>query len=267
MPRLVLALACACACSTGEGLPSGTSGTSTSPATTDLSSTSDATETTGATTDASATSAPTTGPSSEGTTADATTSTSTASTGASEGSTGMTCDPGTEGCACDAGACARGLECVADLCVAPVTCDDPKEPDDDEASAQDLGEITDDDSDAVLVDGVLSGAQDHDWFRYHGLDTFGYVVSPTVKLTASAGVRLCQFIECDAGGVVMTGVTCPKGTVHALSGALRPGCCGTSVFTLEEIACEGTSDDATIYVRLDQADENVCVEYSLTVNY
>lgn len=264
MARLVLVLACVCACSAGEGLPStGTGGTSL--ATTDLPSTGATTAMTGSTGEATGTA--TTGATGEGTgTSDAPTS-STSGTGTSEGSTGTTCAPGAEGCACDAGACARGLECVDDLCVALVTCDDPAEPDDDEDSAQDLGEISDDDGDAVLRDGVLSGASDLDWFRYHGLDTFGYVVSPTVKLTASAGVRLCQFIECDAGGVAMTGVACPQGTVHALSGALRPGCCGSAVFTLEDIACEGTNDDATIYVRLDRADEHVCVEYSLTVNY
>lgn len=247
------------ACSTGEDTPdSATSGiTSVSAGTTAGSSTG---PTTGG--DLETTGEPTTG---TGTTS---TSTSTGTTtDAPTGTTGPICDPGGVNCVCDDGACEDGLTCQDGLCVPGLVCDgDLGEPDDDEASAHDLGEIDDDDDNTVMADGVLSGAGDVDWYTFHALDTLGHVAEPTVKVTSSAAVRVCQFIECDAGGAVMTEITCPAGTQSALSGALRPGCCGGAVFSVSDFNCSGSSDDVQVYVRIDKPSQDECVEYGLVAH-
>lgn len=251
------------ACSTGDepGDSGSNSGVTTATAGTDPSTTADSTSTTGTSTGAT----PTT---SDGTTTGDSTSTSTTTTGSTTdeptGTTGPICDPGQANCVCDGDACADDLECVDGICVPAVACDgDLGEPDDIEANAQDLGEITDDDDITVMAEGVLSGAGDVDWYTYHALDTFGHVAEPTVKVTSSASVRVCQFIECDQGGAVGTEITCPEGTQTALSGALRPGCCGGATFTVSDFNCSGSSDDLQVYVRIDKPTQDECVEYSL----
>ncbi|PCC66438.1 hypothetical protein SAMN02745121_00798 [Nannocystis exedens] len=264
-PSLLLASLALLGCSTGDdpgdsgsnsnsGLTTASVGTD--PSTTDVSTT------TGTSTDP----APTT---SDGTTTgDDPTTTSTTTTGSTTdettGTTGPICDPGQVNCVCDGDACADGLECVDGMCVPVLVCDgDLGEPDDTEPNAQDLGEINDDDDNTVMADGVLSGAGDVDWYTYHGLDEFGHVAEPTVKVTSSTTVRVCQFIECDQGGAVGTEITCPEGTQTALSGALRPGCCGGATFTVADFNCSGSSDDIQVYVRLDKPSQDECVEYSL----
>lgn len=255
------------ACSTGDdpGDSSSDSGVTTVTAGTAPSTTDGSTTATGTATDPT----PTT---SDGTTTGDPTSTSTTTTTGSTtdeptGTTGPICDPGQANCVCDGDACADGLECVDGVCVPALACDgDLGEPDDTEANAQDLGEITDDDDITVMADGVLSGADDVDWYTYHALDTFGHVAEPTVKVTSSASVRVCQFIECDQGGAVGTEITCPEGTQTALSGALRPGCCGGATFTVSDFNCSGSSDDLQVYVRLDKPTQDECVEYSLVAH-
>lgn len=253
------------ACSTGEDPPdSGTGITSLTAGT-------DPTSSSSSSTDGSTADVPTTGE--PGTTTEddpTTTSSSTTTTGTTDDSTGTTgpiCDPGQVNCVCDGDACADGLNCVDGLCVPTLACDgDLGEPDDSEPNAQDLGEIDDDDANTLMADGVLSGSADVDWYTYHGLDTFSHVAEPTVKVTSSASVRVCQFIECDEGGAVMTEITCPEGTQTALSGALRPGCCGGATFTVSDFNCPGSADNVQVYVRLDQASQDECVEYGLVAH-
>lgn len=263
MPRalaLVLSLL-VCSCGTGEttdgsGSTPGTGvtsvGTGTSQATTGDASTSEVT--TGETT----ATLPTT--SDGASTGEATTGTATT------GTTGTGCEPGTAGCPCDAGQCDEGLVCEADVCTPGLVCDnDLGEPDDDEPNALDLGEITDDDDEKVMASGVLTGTGDADWYRFKGIDTFGHVSEPTIQVASSATVRVCQFLECEEGAV-MTTVECPMGTQSALSGALRPGCCGGANFTVSSFECPGTNDNLFVYVRIDKASKDSCVEYSLTAH-
>lgn len=264
-PSLLLASLTLLACSSGDD-PADTSDSGVTTATV-------GTET--STTDASTATGTSTGPTpttSDGTTTDGetTTTSTTTTTGTTDeptGTTGPICDPGQANCVCDGGACDDGLECVDDLCVEGLVCDgEIGEPDDSEANAQDLGEIDDDDDNTVMGDGVLSGAADVDWFTYHALDTFGHVAEPTVKVTSSAAVRVCQFIECDTGGAVGTEISCPEGTQTALSGALRPGCCGGATFTVSDFNCSGSSDDLQVYVRIDKPSQDECVEYGLVAH-
>lgn len=183
------------------------------------------------------------------------------------GSTGSICDVGTANCACDQGACQDGLVCDNDVCVPGLVCDnDLGEPDDDEPSAHAMGEITDDDAKTLMADGVLTGLADVDWYTYHATDTAFHVAEPTIKVTSSGTLRVCQFLECDEGGAVMTEITCPMGTQSALSGALRPGCCGGATFSISDFNCPGSTDNLKVFVRLDKPLSDECIEYSLTVH-
>ncbi|MBZ5709087.1 hypothetical protein [Nannocystis pusilla] len=261
---LVLASLTLFACSAGDD-PADTgsnSGITSASAATDASST-------GASTGSAATTdVPTTGgDTTTTTTGDDPTTTTSGTTDDTTGTTGPICDPGQVGCVCDGDTCADGLACEDGVCVPELACDgDLGEPDDTEPNAQDLGEIDDDDDNVVTADGVLGGAGDVDWYTYHGLDTFGHVAEPTVKVTSSAAVRVCQFIECDEGGAVGTEITCPDGTQTALSGGLRPGCCGGATFTVSDFNCSGSSDDIRVYVRIDKPSQDECVEYGLVAH-
>lgn len=271
MRRLLLVpvLALPLACSGGEDLTDSTQGTFTEgPGTGDGASSSSGAS--GSTSDD-----PTSGGTGGGTTTTGdptTTTTSDPTTGdptdaTTGGSTGSICDVGTENCACDQGACQDGLVCDNDVCVPGLTCDGDIEPDDDEASAHAMGEITDDDNEVLMDDGVITGLADVDWYTYHGVDTLFHVSEPTVKVTSSAALRICQFIECDNGGPVMTEVTCPMGTQSALSGSLRPGCCGGATFTISDFNCPGADENLKVFVRIDKPANDECVDYSLTVHY
>lgn len=248
-----------CACGAGEDTDGGgsTPGTSvTAAGTGSTSSASTGDDATSAPTSTGTTSEPTTG---EPTTAEPTTG------DASTGTTGPICDPGSANCVCDAGTCDEGLVCTDDVCTAGLACDSDVEPDDDEPNATDLGEITDDDDDKLMADGVLTGMADVDWYVYKGVDTFGHVSEPTIQVSSSATVRVCQFLECEEGAV-MTTVECPQGTQSALSGMLRPGCCGPAMFTVSDFECPGTNDNLFVYVRIDKAAKDSCVEYSLNLH-
>lgn len=264
VPALVLA------CSTGEDVSDSTDGGPTDGGLTTGDASTAATSTTASTggdpTDGSASA--TTGEAST-TTGDPTTGGGTTSdTSDTSGSTGPICDIGTANCACDQGMCQDGLACENGVCVAGgLVCDtDLGEPDDDEPSAHVMGEITDDDAKTLMADGVISGMTDADWYTYHALDTAFHVAEPTVKVTSSGTLRVCQFLECDEGGAVMTEITCPMGTQSALSGALRPGCCGGATFSISDFNCPGSTDNLKVYVRLDKPLSDECIDYSLTVH-
>lgn len=265
---LLLLSALALACSTGEDVSDSTDGATTgdasTAATTATTATTGATEPTGGTTGA-----PTTGEPGTSTTGEPTTggSTSGSTSDATSGSTGEICDVGTANCACDNGTCQDGLVCDNDVCITALVCDnDMTEPDDDEPSAHMMGQVTDDDAMVLMADGVITGLSDVDWYSYHATDTAFHVAEPTVKVTSSGTLRVCQFLECEEGGAVMTEITCPMGTQSALSGALRPGCCGGATFSVSDFNCPGSTDNLFVYVRLDKALSDECIEYSLTVH-
>jgi len=144
---------------------------------------------------------------------------------------------------------------------------DEKEPNDSEATAQNLGSIEDDDSTGDSMPGVIAGAGDVDWFKYVGEDTFGYSVDPTREFLANGfQLRICKFIQCkennnpDFGG-------CPNETTSAVSPGGLAGCCGTFGFSLDLSCSSGGSlnDDATVYIRIDSPAGEDCAPY--TVNY
>jgi hypothetical protein len=175
------------------------------------------------------------------------------------------CPLGSEGCPCNAGVCDDDLECLDGTCQVVCT-EDLYEPNDAEDAATDLGEIDDDDDHGGVLSASLHHVGDVDWFRYYGNDDFPSVVDPTRELVASGGLRLCKFLECDAG-LVETEFECPVGTQYALSPMARPGCCASDGFALANLDCAGvTEDNTTVYIRVDQP-EPACVTYSISYHY
>jgi hypothetical protein len=115
--------------------------------------------------------------------------------------------------------------------------------------------------------GTINGPTDVDWYIYEGSDTFSCVVDPTRSASAlEAPVRMCKFFECKSG---QANITCPSGTTAETSPDGRNGCCGTTGFSVD-LDCTGTSsDDAFVFVRIDQpgAPSGTCNHYSSTYHY
>lgn len=149
------------------------------------------------------------------------------------------------------------------------SCDDvgPGEPNDTEASAVVLGEIDDCDESGSKTSGVLAGPNDVDWYRYVGDDDIGCVVDPQRDFAIAGGAfaRICKFVECASGATDASSVQCPDGTAKETSPSGRPGCCDAKPFAID-VDCSGLSDDATIYLRVDEANAD-CVAYELGYHY
>lgn len=141
------------------------------------------------------------------------------------------------------------------------------EPNESEESAIDLGNITDCDDQGGAAVGVLAGPDDVDWFRYHATDETGCSVDPSRSLTAGFAIRLCKFIQCD--NAEENDFECPSGTTPEESPGLRPGCCSAGGISFD-LTCGGSSinsDNATVFIRLDNPDEYDCVPYMLSYHY
>jgi hypothetical protein len=188
------------------------------------------------------------------------------SSGETTDATSSGCTPGTQGCECDQGGCNDGLLCSQDVCVLDVDCGvDIYEDNNTEVTAADLGEITDDDDDAVTFSAVLEG-DEVDWFTYLGDDTTFSTVNPARELSTVGALRMCKFAEC-VEGLFSTELTCPEGTVAMDSPEGRPGCCGTDSFEVE-LDCGGilNDDDTRIWIRFDQGVGD-CTPYTLEYHY
>lgn len=191
----------------------------------------------------------------------------------SEGDTGSVCPRGELGCACDNGHCVDDLECRDDRCKEPEGAGgssggpgcspDDNESNDTEQSATALGQITDCDRSGAMVSGTLDDSSDVDWYRFSGSDEFLCVVDPTRVLSSDGGLRLCKFVECTGAA---TDLLCPLGTSPETSPEGRVGCCSSAGFSLPTLDCPSEDDDATVYLRIDQAAGD-CVDYSVAYHY
>jgi hypothetical protein len=183
-------------------------------------------------------------------------------------SSGPDCPLGTLGCPCDDGVCDSESTCIAGTCEGQMNCNvDGYEPNDDEASATDLGTLGDGD-DPGSIAGELDHDTDVDWFTYAGEDDLGVGpgVAPTRNLDADGGLRLCKFLECPSG-IADTELTCPDGSDLAQSPGGRPGCCGNASIAMPDFNCAGTTDDsAQVYIRVDNAALQ-CVQYTISYEY
>lgn len=130
--------------------------------------------------------------------------------------------------------------------------------------------IDDCDGSGDLVEGVLAGANDVDWFYYTGDDSSFCVVDPSRALTQSEdGLRLCKFVRCTDSSAT-TEFSCPSGTTPETSPEGRDGCCGSSAFDIGDLNCTGSLDEsAEVYIRIDQPDATsaTCNGYTLTYHY
>ena len=176
------------------------------------------------------------------------------------------CPPGEDGCPCDEGACDFGLMCIEETCGIEGACPaDPNESNATEATATNLGGIEDCNKDGSMLSGILDGEDDVDWFRYSGDDVAFCTVDPARTLAVDGPVRFCKFAECESG-VGGTEVSCPVGVTESVSPDGRPGCCSDDGFAFEDLNCPGLDDDATIYLRFDEAVSD-CGAYTLSYHY
>lgn len=146
-----------------------------------------------------------------------------------------------------------------------VACDDPgPEPNDAEDDAVDLGEQGCG-AMAQTLEGVLDGDGDVDWFSYHGTWNALCIIGPNVahSVTASDDVRLCVFADCDQGN---GNFNCGGGISEADSPDGLPGCCGDGDVDFN-LDCGILNDNARLFIRVDQAPADVCVEYSVQYDF
>jgi len=152
-----------------------------------------------------------------------------------------------------------------DTGIPPLTCSgEIDEPNESEILATPLGTIDDCDSSGSDVAAVSSGTGDVDWMVFHGTDTFGCSVDPTVQIDAPSS-RLCAFALCAKGTTTIQ--NCGIGTPAVSPGGTH-GCCTTSTQSMKlQIACSGSDDSAAMYIRVDQPTSNQCVPYDVTYHY
>jgi hypothetical protein len=139
--------------------------------------------------------------------------------------------------------------------------DNGPEPNNSEATATNLGMIDDCDNSGSMVSGTLAG-NDVDWYKYQGSDTFGCNVDAYRSITSDGQARVCKFPDCP--NLV---VTCPAGTVPETSPTGLAGCCSLNPFQLAVDCPNTTSDDATVYIRVDKPPSFACVNYTLEFHY
>jgi hypothetical protein len=143
----------------------------------------------------------------------------------------------------------------------------PGEPNGTEATAVNLGQVTDCDEDGASVTGTLAGPSDADWYRYANEDVFGCSVDPTRAISAAGSIRICKFFECLNGEV--PSFDCPGSTTASTSPAGRPGCCGDTGFDLG-VECTNLgagSDNTNVFIRVDSVQGQQCLNYTMDWHY
>lgn len=146
--------------------------------------------------------------------------------------------------------------------------DDSIEPNNTEKTAYQLPNITDEDGAGGLLESILAGDQDKDWYWYKGTDVAFAYVDPTASLATEMSLRLCIFVRCRVGQTPP--VEC-NNSIDATSpdGGL-PGCCNTGKepYVMIDLTCAGDGDDsADVYMRVDQGYPEKCVPYDLEYHF
>ena len=143
---------------------------------------------------------------------------------------------------------------------APSCIDSGFEPNETEFDAYQLAAVTDCDGTGSSVSGKLDGQSDIDYYSFFGNDVGGCFVDPGIK--TGAKVRLCVFVDCP--GIA---VSCSQGT-PATSPDGNPGCCVPSGGSVAPtVDCNGFTEGATMYLRIDQGPSNQCTSYVVDYHY
>lgn len=189
------------------------------------------------------------------------------SSGGSDGTTGSSDGTSTGGSTDDP--TTDGTEETGSTGDEPVVCNpvDDLEPNELEEEAILLPNITDEDASGDLVESILAGEQDVDWFAYMGKDVILAVVDPAGTLASPMNLRLCVFVECVTGSVEP--LDCLDGIYDESPDGL-PGCCnsGESAFVSVDLYCSGSDDEsAYVFMRVDQGHSDQCVPYQLEYHF
>lgn len=160
---------------------------------------------------------------------------------------------------CHSDVVCRPCKQVTDACE-----DHGAEPHDNQETAQNLGQIDDNDASGGTVCGTLRGANDIDWFTFNGKDALGNYVDPFRSLVTQSGegARLCVYLACSNQP---TTLDC-KGSSPATAPLGQPGCCdgGTVAPSLN---CDGLDDGAKVWIRVDNPQKLACVPYQLDYHF
>lgn len=145
------------------------------------------------------------------------------------------------------------------------TCEDESntEANDTQATAHDIGNISDNDSTGGFLCPVLDGPGDVDWYTFTGDDVFPYVVDPTRVVTAGMNARLCVYFQCLSG---TTSVTCNADEDPDMAPGGQKGCCGTGNVS-PGLNCSGLDDAAEVWMKVENVDMLECVGYQLDYHF
>ncbi len=178
------------------------------------------------------------------------------------------CPPGELDCPCDLGSTCNGeLMCVDGTCVAQPACAQPEgEPNDDEASAIDLGQL-DCGAEPIVQAGALDGV-DLDWYTTVPNDGVVCFSSPTAAAVAADATDLtvCIYAQCNMGN---TSVGCGFGMGAGMPDTSpdgAEGCCNTGSVDLDSVTCQSFDQSYVAWVRVSAAQDQ-CVDYELTLEY
>lgn len=177
------------------------------------------------------------------------------------------CTPGELDCPCDVGStCEDDLQCVEGTCVAAPGCEPEGEPNDDEASAIDGGDLQCG-ADPIELEGAFDGT-DIDWYTVAPMGGGICFGSPgaSVAVDGDAEVTVCIYAECNMGG---TNVGCGLGPGSGMpdtSPGGVDGCCGTGSASLDSVSCNSLDQTIVAWVRVSAAQDE-CLPYTLTLEY
>ena len=189
-------------------------------------------------------------------------------TDSSGGSSSTGCEVGTEGCDCDEDdpPCEDGLECIDDLCAAPLCPDDDEgDPDNDlPGDAIDLGDF-DDGGNGDTIMSQLAGTEDVDWFSWTCNDTLIPELDPSIQITNEDPIRVCLFLDCVVGGNPTQFSCGGNATEDMINFEFLDGCCVSdgSSFNIDYNCPDSDNDSVVGYLRVDTAQEEVCVDYQV----
>ena len=140
------------------------------------------------------------------------------------------------------------------------TCVDNGDPGSSENTAKALPDTDDAQNDAIVVNGILNGPVDVDFYKLGVTDRLTHNMQAATQVK-TAGVEMCVFVKCPTGPA---SVTCNGGGVAKKSDIGTDGCCATGPSSATPIwNCNGVNDSATLYFRIKQV-ANKCLPYSFS---